>query len=702
MNEHLMQAQRWAQLTICEGDIGHFDPDKWLRYLDECRIDGLVLNSGGYMAFHPTEIPLHYRVRDPEHEDLFGYMTEACRKKGYAVICRTDSHAIHRDAFEAHPEWAAVTADGKPRVHWSYPEAYVSCPLGDYGFDFMKRVHGELAEKYDLDGIFCNRWPGSGVCYCASCRKGFYDFCGREIPKVLVPGDETTRLYEKWHEMRAFQLARCWDDEIRKHRPAMRFIPNSAVGTEPFLDNKELGVYSDVLYADRQGRSGLMAPWANGRIAKQMRAVMGDKPIGGIFSTGSAEKRWKDSVQEAAELKLWISEAVANGMRPWFTKFSMQVFDERWMPVVKQLYRKYADWEPYLRDTKSRAETALVFSQQTVKEYAFSERERLVEKPINGWYQALTESRIPFDMLDAHDIDAEHLGRYKAVILPNIAVLTNADCAALTAYAAAGGAVIATYETSLYDENGRKREDFGLSELLGVHANGKDINNIRNSYVRVKKGVGDPLLSEGYFEAAEETLEETWSEERRLCGTENRVGITFDPGLFEDSPFAAVPAYPDLPMEEVYPRTLPADYEEVFFRAYGAGRAVYFPGDIDRCYHDFLFGDQRKLLRNAVRWALKGEDLVRVETPGFVDTAVFENGEGVLIHIVNLTTHHAQRGAAETILPLPEVTLDVRNDLVKDGRVRSLENSSVSVERGAHYTRIRLPELKLHELLVLN
>ena len=58
--------------------------------------------------------------------------------------------------------------------------------------------------------------------------------------------------------------------------------------------------------------------------------------------------------------------------------------------------------------------------------------------------------------------------------------------------------------------------------------------------------------------------------------------------------------------------------------------------------------------------------------------------------------------SAETILPLPEVTLEVRNDLIKEGRVRSLENGSVSVERGAHYTRIRLPELKLHELLVLN
>ncbi|MBR6323097.1 MAG: beta-galactosidase trimerization domain-containing protein, partial [Lachnospiraceae bacterium] len=489
MNEHLKRAMRYAQLTICEGDIGRFDPDRWLAYLDECACDGLVLGSGGYMAYHDTEIPYHYRVKDPAHEDLFGYMVNACRKKGYAVICRTDSHAIHEDAYRAHPEWAAVTADGKPRKHWSYPEVYVSCPLGPYGFDFMRRVHGELAAKYDMDGIFCNRWPGSGVCYCESCRQNFREFCGREIPKVMDPKDETVRLYRKWHEKRAFELCQCWDEEIRRNNPKMRFIPNSSVGTAPFIDNKVLGDYAEVLYADYQGRSGLMTPWFNGRTAKELYAVLQGKPVGGIFSTGTCEKRWKDSVQEAAELRMWISEAVANGLRPWFTKFSVQVFDERWMAPVKELYRKYRDWEPYLRDTESRAEVALMFSQQTVKEYAFSERERLVEKPINGWYQALVEARIPFDMIDSHYIDQERLPRYKAVILPNIAVLSDADCAALTEYARNGGSVLATYESSLFDENGLKRPDFGLTALLGVHVTGKDTQNEQNAYITVKKGV---------------------------------------------------------------------------------------------------------------------------------------------------------------------------------------------------------------------
>ena len=705
MNQNLRRAMRYAQLTICEGDIGKFDPDRWLRYLDECACDGLVLGSGGYIAYHDTDIPYHYHVQDPRYKDLFGYMVNECRRKGYAIICRTDSHAIHEDAYRAHPEWAAVTADGKPRRHWSYPEVYVSCPLGPYGFDFMKQVHGELAAKYDMDGIFCNRWPGSGICYCESCRKSFYEFCGRELPTVMNLADETVRLYRKWHEKRAFELCECWDQEIRRNNLDMRFIPNSSVGTTPFIDNKVLGDYAEVLYADYQGRAGLMTPWFNGRTAKELNAVLQGKPVGGIFSTGTCEKRWKDSVQEPAELRMWISEAVANGLRPWFTKFSTQVWDDRWMPVVRELYRKYRRWEPYLRDAESRAEVALMFSQQTVKEYAYSEQERLVEKPINGWYQALTEARIPFDMLDSHYIDSDHLGRYKAVILPNIAVLSDADCAALTEYAANGGAVIATYESSLYDENGIKRSDYGLADLFGVHAGGEGARSVQNAYITVKKGAGDPLMSEGFFAEEKSSpdggAEESWCENRRMCGTENRCGILFDPADFEPSPYAAVPAFPDLPMEEVYPRRIPADYEEVLYRRYGKGRAVYFCGDPDRCYWDYLLPDMKRLLMNSVRWAVRGEDAVRVTGPGFIDVTIRQNTEGLTIHLVNMTTAHAMRGPAEEILPLTGIEVLVRNDLAGGGEVRSLEDTPLRAERGERYMKITLPVLQLHEVLAL-
>lgn len=679
---------RWAQLTICEGDMTKFDPDMWLKYMDDAACDGLVLGSGGYMAFHDTDIPFHYQLKHPQHEDVFGYMVEACRKKGYGIICRTDSHACHEDAFQAHPEWVAVTNEGQYRKHWSFPEVYVTCPLGDYGFDFMNKVHGELARKYDIDAIFCNRWPGSGVCYCESCRKNFYDFCGREIPKILDPKDETTQLWMQWHEMRSFELCKTWDQEMIRNNPNSRFIPNSYVGTSPFIDNKQLGDYSDVLFADYQGREKNMTPWFNGLTGKQLHAVLGDKPVGGIFSTGTAERRWKDSVQEKAELELWVSEAVANGLRPWFTKFSMQVFDDRWMPVVKDLYNKYRDWEKYLRHTESQAEVALMFSQHTVKKYALADRDKLVEKPINGFYHALIEARIPFDMIDSHYIDKEHLSKYKAIIMPNIAVLSDADCAALKEYVENGGAVLASYETSLYDENGKRREDFGLADLFGVHFTGKYTVNELNAYINVKPQIGDPILSEGFGGDA------------RMIGTENRVGIAFNPADFEASPYQAVPAFPDLPMEEVYPRDVPADYEEALYRKVGKGRVVFFNGDLGRCYWDYLLVDYRRLISNSVRWAIEGKDAVRVEGSGLIDVTAWRNEEGLMIHLVNMTTTNAMRGPASEILPMPNITLKVRNDLIKGDKVLSLENVAVTVERGDEYTSVTLPVLKLHEVVI--
>lgn len=703
MNKYLERTMRWAQLTICEGDMENFDPDRWLKYMDDSACDGLVLGSGGYMAFHDTDIPYHYTVKHPKHDDVFGYMVEACRKKGYGIICRTDSHACHDDAFRAHPEWAAVTKDGEPRKHWSFSDVWVTCPLGDYGFDFMNKVHGELAAKYDMDAIFCNRWPGSGVCYCESCKKSFREFSGREIPKVLDPQDETTQLYMQWHSKRAFELCKTWDSEIIRNNPNMRFIPNSNVGTTAFIDNKLLGDYSDVLFADYQGREGLMTPWFNGMTGKQLHAVLGDKPVGGIFSTGTTERRWKDSVQEKTELELWVSEAVANGLRPWFTKFSVQVFDERWMPVVTKLYNKYRDWEKYLRNTKSKAEVALAFSQHTAMKYASAishhtmtknakdMTDELVNKPIYGFYHALIEARIPFDMIDSHYFDKEHLERYKAVILPNVAVLSDADCAALREYVENGGALIATYETSLYDENGKRRDDFGLASLFGVHSTGDYTANELNAYISVVSRVNSPVLREGFGAA-----------DARIIGTENRVGIKFNPADFEESPFKAVPAFPDLPMEEVYPRDLPANYEEVLYRKVGKGRVVYFCGDIGRCYWEYMAVDHRRLIANSVRWSIDTQDTVRVETPGLVDVTLWENEEGLMVHLVNMSTPNAMRGAASDILPLSNVTISVRNDLAGNGKVLSLENAAVSVRRGENYTKITLPDLKLHEVLVLS
>src|ERR1019366_2049208 len=157
---------RWAQLTLVEDDPAHFDPTFWLDCFKRTRSDGVCLSGGGCVAYYPTAIPYHHRSARLGDRDVLGERIPACRKLGMSVLVRTDPHATYDDAKAAHPDWIAVEANGSPRRHWSSREMWVTCALGPYNFEFMTAVHKEIMERYRPDGIFMNRWDGSGDCYC--------------------------------------------------------------------------------------------------------------------------------------------------------------------------------------------------------------------------------------------------------------------------------------------------------------------------------------------------------------------------------------------------------------------------------------------------------------------------------------------------------------------------------------------------------
>src|ERR1043166_255977 len=164
---------RWAQLTLVEDDPDKFDPEFWLDYFRRTKSDAACLSAGGCVAYYPTKIPLHHRSQWLGDKDPFGHLVSGCRKLGMVVIGRTDPHATYDDVQAAHPDWIAVDANGKQRRHWASPEMWVTCALGPYNFDFMTAVKREIMERYRIDGIFINRWDGSGMCYCEHCRSNF-------------------------------------------------------------------------------------------------------------------------------------------------------------------------------------------------------------------------------------------------------------------------------------------------------------------------------------------------------------------------------------------------------------------------------------------------------------------------------------------------------------------------------------------------
>jgi hypothetical protein len=681
---------RWAQLTLVEDDPEHYDLNFWLDYFRRTHSDGACLSAGGCVAYYPTKIPLHYRSKWLGNRDAFGELVAGCRKLGMNVIARTDPHAVHQDVYDAHPDWIAVQADGTKRRHWASPELWVTCALGPYNFDFMTEVTKEIVRLYKVDGVFSNRWSGSGMCYCEHCQANFRKASGLELPRTNDIRDPARRAYVQWREQRLFELWHLWDGEIRKINPAARYIPNSGGGASADLDMKTIGELAPILFADRQARSGLAAPWANGKNGKEYRSTMGRKPIGGIFSVGVEEPyRWKDSVQNGAEIRLWALDGVANGLRPWFTKFSGTLHDKRWLPVVEDLYGWLYKNERYLRHEAPLARAGLVYSQQTYRYYGGGQARQKVEDHSLGYYQALIEARIPFEMVHDQLLDAERLAPLQVLVLPNIAALSTRQCDQLRAFVARGGGLVATHETSLYDEQGARRADFGLADLFGASFDGAVDARMQNSYLRLESP-RHPLLA-GLDDA-----------ERIINGVARVHTRTTAP--YPNPPLTLIPSYPDLPMEEVYPRVAKTDIPEVFAREAGKGRVVYFPWDIDRTFWEVLSPDHGKLLRNAVDWAAHEPRPVTVTGPGVLDVALWRQKDSITVHLVNLTNPMMMKGPIREFIPTPPQKVAIRLPAgARSRKVQLLVSGAALRTREANgVLELTIPSILDHEVVAID
>ena len=686
---------RWAQVAFVEDDPGNYDPAFWLDYFRRLHVDAACLSAGGCVAFYPTKIPLHYRSRWLGDTDTFGDLVKGCRKLGMNVIARTDPHAVHQDVYDAHLDWIAVDAEGRKRRHWSDRDLWVTCALGPYNFEYMTKVTEEIVTMYSVDGIFSNRWAGSGMCYCEHCRQNFRNFAHLDLPRTRDPQNPARREYIMWRQQRLFELWRLWDVRIKAINPNASYIANAGGGALSELDMTTVGQLAPTLFADRQARRGVIPPWSNGKNGKEYRATLGRKAIAGIFSVGFEEEyRWKDSVQSGNEIRLWVVDGIAQGLRPWFTKFNAKPIDKRWLPVVEELYKWHYANEKYLRNQDPLASVGMVYSQQTAAFYGGEKAHAKVEDPALGFYQALVEARIPFEMVHDRLLDEEHLRPFRTLVLPNIAALSTKQCKQLMEFVARGGSLVASYETSLYDEWGVRRSDFGLASLFGASFAGGFEGPMMNSYLALEK---DPAT--GRFHPLLLGLEDA----TRIINGVHRVCV--NPGADSPpSPLTVVPTYPDLPMEAVFPRPIKKKEAGAFVREAGKGRVVYFPWDIDRTFWEILATDHCRLLQNAVLWASKGPQPVSVNGPGVLDVSIWTQQHSMTVHLVNLTNPMMMKGPVKEIIPVGRQ--QVRIQIPAGKRIAKARLLVANVDLPHRQTNgaieLDVPFVGLHEVIALD
>ena len=691
--------RRCGQLNLNERDPLTLAVGPWIDYWESLRVDALLLNGGGIVAFYPTAIPYHHKSEFLGSRDLFGELVAASRRRRIRVVARMDCNYAYEDALRARPEWFERNRDGSPRPHGESPWLFKTCMFGPYFTSQMAAIYREIAGRYDVDGFFTNGWPSTGaleVCYCENCQKMYRDDVGGVPPDQT---DATNPIYRKYYDVYMRRIAdvwRGWQAVVAEKRPDMVYVGNLGGGIQTVKNVAALGEVALWFNADHQGRSGDTPIWACAQQGRVAQAVMKGRTITNVTGAYSNSRvTWRHVAKPAVETTMWMAQTVATGMVPWFHWLGGAPEDERWKETGRRFFTWLAKNEPHFWNTRSIADVAVLYPQRTIAFYRSGtgagswrggERAQTTEY-LQGVYFALLEGRFVFDFVHEDDLGVDTLARYRVLVLPNAAYLSERHCEQIRRYVAGGGSLVATFETSRYDEWGDPRSGFALGDVLGVTATGPAVGPGRNSYMRIEQR---NAITDGFTGTA------------LLPAAENRVPIR---ATSADAPvLTVVPGYPAFPPEMVFARTPRTDEPAAVFRQQGASRIAYFAGDVDRTLWRSGSEDLSQLLQNAIRWARGAEPPpVTVDGEGMIEIVAWETEPGYALHLLNYNNPNMTRAFMTRLSRIGAQQVAFQ---VAPGRairsVRTLRgNRSLSFTQRERIVRFEVPSIDDYEVAAL-
>ncbi len=313
----------------------------------------------------------------------------------------------------------------------------------------------------------------------------------REVVGGVPPRgtDAASPAYRKYYAVYMQRIAdvwQLWQSVATEKRADLVYVGNLGGGIQTVKNVKDLAAVAHWFNADFQGRSGDTPLWICAQQGRVAQSVMKGRTITNVTgSYSNSAITWRHSAKPAAETTMWMAQTAASGMVPWFHWLGAKPDDQRWKNVGRDFFQWLARNEAHFRNRRSVADLAVLYPQRTI---AFDRQPDggQTSENLQGLYFALLEGRFAFDFVHEDDLGADTLSRYRALLMPNAAFLGDRQCDQIRQYVAGGGSVLATYETSRYDEWGALRTELALGDLFSVRATGPSIGPTANSYARIE------------------------------------------------------------------------------------------------------------------------------------------------------------------------------------------------------------------------
>ena len=626
--------RRLGQLNMTEHDPVALNVEQWADYWASMKVDAVLVSVTGILAYYQTKVPFHRKGKYLGDRDFFGDCCAAAKKRGLHVIARLSPDLNWEDAVAAHPEWFERDAEGKPIVHNEDSRLFRTCMFSTYMTDYIPAIMREINSQYDVDGLFTNAWPPLGklpVCHCAICRN--------------LPPSGTVEYWDKFNE-RTVYLWKLYDSIAKEKHAGNFYFANLGGGIRSTANLVQLGELCEWFQADNQGRGGEDAPiWGcamQGRVCSAVQKGKMATNVNAGWSTGPV--RWRGVSKSEAEWRMWADETVASGMVPYHHIVGAESGmgeDQRSLAPAREFFHWTAKHDPHFINKRSIASIGVVMGQRTQLFYQ-PPRGASAGQYMEGLYFALLEGRFFFDFVHEEKLSLDYLRKYSALLLPNIALLSDSQLRQLREYVDAGGSLLATFETGLYTERNQKRADFGLADVFGIRKADEIQGTIGNAFsARIEKR--HEILS-GFTGT-------NW-----IAGAEYRVPLA----PVEDPILTVVPGSVAYPPELSYPDPSHTTEPAVVLREKGKSRLIYFPGDIDRTLWHSGHTDLSRLLRNSIRWVAGEDQPVSISGGGLIETFAWETQAGFAVHVLNYTNPQVHRGWVREFYPIGEQHVRLR------------------------------------------
>ncbi len=483
-----------------------YEPEKAVRIAKELNADGMRYPAASYYAYFPTRsgYPVHPELKgDPMRKTV-----DALRREGMKAVAYVPLNHPFMEVTSQDPRFAGWTkkfASGKPMTtaHYGYVDYYEGC-LNSPVRDVIKALVREVLVEYPFDvmyfdGPYMGMENAKNYCHCEYCEAAYRKRSGKPVPRQdEKPSREDEIEYTRWM---ANDVVIGFFAEIREMIRRTRDVPvlfndtsllskrewrNRAIPVADGFMFEAAETPEDKLFNMQLGQSTGKVTWTYvGTHTQYNREHLKSDRVRGWFSYPV----------ESQELLLDGATALASGVGLVYWGLSRFFYQPKG-PLeyesgryVREIFDFQQKHDALFRSLRSQPQVGILVSDQTIDWYT---GKKFVSKGFDncfhGAYQVLKANGFESEPFLDWQVTPELLNRYEVLYLPSAACLSDAQCAMVTGYVRSGGKLVATHVTSVADEYGRMRKNFGLADLFGADFVDPDPVEIPDLYLKLRSG----------------------------------------------------------------------------------------------------------------------------------------------------------------------------------------------------------------------